>query len=260
MTKETKVGLVVGLLFMVAVVYLLHWVTGTSEVEEQAMAYRAQQKQQSGQGLGLGSGQGISLSVTQKTSTKPDNAQDRFGLKRNVKDKTELTVKTAVTKKEVLPVKVLPIKKVQPVVLKPRFHIVKAGETLSDVAAAEYGEAHRQEWRRIHEANSYKMPNPDIIRPGLKLLIPSLGKSEALPRKSALVRTRTYTVMPGDTLSEISTKKLGTSRRWREILALNKDKLFSEYGLQAGMVLKLPAAARPTDIRLPKSVSDIYSR
>ena len=250
---------------MVGVVYLLSWVTGTSEVESQANAYRAQQKQRSGQGLSLGSGQGISLSASQKTLgpvKKPENSQDRLGLKSDVQSKTGLTVKTAVIRKSVLPAGILPVKKVQPVAAKPRFYIVKAGETLSDVAAAVYGEAHRQQWRRIHEANSYKVPNAHIVWPGLKLRIPSLGTSKPLaaPRKIALARSRTYTVMSGDTLSEISSKKLGTSKRWREILALNKGKLSSEYGLRVGMVLKLPAAAKPTDIRLPKSSADIWGQ
>ena len=267
MTKETKVGLVVGLVFMVAVVYLLHWVTGTSEVEEQAIAYRAQQEQQSGQGLGLGSGRGIPLSVTRTTpepvkKSSPVSALGAFGAKKDTGYKTGLTVKTPVTKKAVLPTAILPVKKASPAVVEPRFHIVKKGETLSDVAAAEYGETHRQEWRRIHEANSYKMPNPNIVWPGLKLLIPSMGKSGPLVSRktSALVRSRTYTVVAGDTLSEISTKKLGTATRWREILALNKDKSISEYRLPVGTVLKLPAASKPTDIRLPKSASDIWRK
>ncbi len=50
--------------------------------------------------------------------------------------------------------------------------------------------------------------------------------------------------MAGDVLSTISSNKLGTARRWEEILELNKDQLSDEYGLRPGMVLKLPAKER----------------
>ena len=42
MTKETKVGLVIGLLFMVAVVYLLSWFSQPSEQQRQAFYYRSE--------------------------------------------------------------------------------------------------------------------------------------------------------------------------------------------------------------------------
>ncbi|MBL0927345.1 MAG: LysM peptidoglycan-binding domain-containing protein [Phycisphaerales bacterium] len=62
------------------------------------------------------------------------------------------------------------------------------------------------------------------------------GKADAAAGKRG-----TYTVQRGDSLSQISQRTLGTSRRWQEILELNRDKLSSEDDLAAGMVLKLPA-------------------
>jgi len=53
-------------------------------------------------------------------------------------------------------------------------------------------------------------------------------------------RAGTVKAKPGDTLSQISERALGTSRRWREILELNSDQLESEHDLRAGMVLRLP--------------------
>ncbi len=56
------------------------------------------------------------------------------------------------------------------------------------------------------------------------------------------VSTRTYTVGPGDTLSSISMKELGSRSRWTEILNANRDKLPTpEAPLHIGMVLNLPA-------------------
>ena len=50
-------------------------------------------------------------------------------------------------------------------------YTVKAGDTLSDIAQAEMGDANR--WPELYAANKEAVgPNPDMIHPGLKLEIP----------------------------------------------------------------------------------------
>jgi nucleoid-associated protein YgaU len=49
-------------------------------------------------------------------------------------------------------------------------YIVKAGDSLSKIAKHFYGDAGK--WKKIHAANSDKIPNPDLIHPGLQLTIP----------------------------------------------------------------------------------------
>jgi hypothetical protein len=51
-----------------------------------------------------------------------------------------------------------------------RPYIVRAGDTLSSIAAAEYGDASR--WPTIHTANQHTVPNPDLIFVGQELRIP----------------------------------------------------------------------------------------
>lgn len=51
-----------------------------------------------------------------------------------------------------------------------RTYTVKSGDSLSKIAKELYGDASK--WRRIHEANSAKIPNPDLIHPGQELIIP----------------------------------------------------------------------------------------
>jgi nucleoid-associated protein YgaU len=53
---------------------------------------------------------------------------------------------------------------------KPREYVVKPNDTLGKIAAAIYGDANQ--WKRIHTANLTTVPNPDLIKPGLKLKIP----------------------------------------------------------------------------------------
>jgi nucleoid-associated protein YgaU len=49
-------------------------------------------------------------------------------------------------------------------------YTVKAGDSLSKIAKHFYGDAGK--WKKIHAANSDKIPNPDLIHPGLQLTIP----------------------------------------------------------------------------------------
>ena len=262
MTKETKVGLVVGLVFMVGVVYLLSWFTQPSASEEQASQYRDQQQKASLDKRLVQPSIHIPLSVSKKVdSTSPLLSDPLLETAKNV-GTTSVIVPAAskkMVKKSVLPVQPLKVKRPEPMVAKPRFYIVKKGQNLSDVAEAAYGAAHRQEWRRIYEANKYKVPNEHRIWPGLKLRIPALTKAApaSIEKALGLRAATTYKVMPGDTLSEIAGKRLGSATRWREIMALNRDKLASEYDLQVGMVLKLPGARKTSQPRLPQRAEDI---
>lgn len=49
-------------------------------------------------------------------------------------------------------------------------YTVKAGDSLSKIAKHFYGDGAK--WKKIHAANADKIPNPDLIHPGLQLTIP----------------------------------------------------------------------------------------
>jgi nucleoid-associated protein YgaU len=49
-------------------------------------------------------------------------------------------------------------------------YTVKAGDSLSKIARQFYGDGAK--WKKIHAANADKIPNPDLIHPGLQLTIP----------------------------------------------------------------------------------------
>ncbi len=52
-----------------------------------------------------------------------------------------------------------------------RFHVVRDGETLSEISYAYYGSAVK--WRRIFEANRKTIKNANVVMPGTKLIIPN---------------------------------------------------------------------------------------
>jgi nucleoid-associated protein YgaU len=58
---------------------------------------------------------------------------------------------------------------------------VKPGDSLSKIAKREYGDANQ--WRRIFEANTDILKNPDLIHPGQKLKIPPLEGGDAAPAR-----------------------------------------------------------------------------
>ncbi len=49
-------------------------------------------------------------------------------------------------------------------------YTVKKGDNLSKIAKEFYGDPGK--WKKIHAANADKIPNPDLIHPGLQLTIP----------------------------------------------------------------------------------------
>ena len=54
----------------------------------------------------------------------------------------------------------------------------------------------------------------------------------------------TYTVKPGDTLSQIAKDKLGSASAYMEIFNANKDVLSDPDKIKPGQVLKIPAGTR----------------
>lgn len=48
--------------------------------------------------------------------------------------------------------------------------VVKSGDTLSEIAEREYGDA--SQWRKIYDANRDTLSDPDLIHPGDTLKLP----------------------------------------------------------------------------------------
>ena len=57
----------------------------------------------------------------------------------------------------------------------PQTYTVNKGDTLSKIAKEFYGSANR--WHEIYDANRDQLSNPDLIKPGQVLKIPTGAKS-----------------------------------------------------------------------------------
>jgi len=133
-------------------------------------------------------------------------------------------------------------------------HIVQANENLAKIAKRYYGSSfgNRQvAINRIFEANRSVLESPDRLRVGQRLTIPPLPESlkrqftvtpavASLPVQKPLVKVKKYQVREGDNLWKIAVKVLGDGNRYQEIIRLNSDRLKNEDSLTPGMHLRLP--------------------
>jgi nucleoid-associated protein YgaU len=153
-------------------------------------------------------------------------------------------------------------------------YVVQSGDTLSEIAAKTLGSAAR--WRDIWNANKSKIPNPNVIYPGLSLAIPggagttapepakptpapAAPKEEPKEQPAALGETWVYVVKPMDSLSWIAKSQLGDSSKWKLIFDMNRDVLSDPATIHPGMQLKLPgkgpnAPAPAPDVTPPDMV------
>ena len=121
---------------------------------------------------------------------------------------------------------------------------VVPGDTLSELAATHLGSASK--WRDLLEANRDQIDDAQSLRVGMKLRLP--GTSDRT-RFTTPARNRadkperggkTYTVRPGDNLTEIAEKMLGDGSRWNDVYQANRDTLKSPDRLMVGQELRIP--------------------
>ena len=130
----------------------------------------------------------------------------------------------------------------KPAVDKPEFdmYAVQPGDTFEKIAKARLGSASLAS--AIKQANPMK--DPRRLRAGDQIRIPrdpaNVQGKPAAPTTAPSTSGETYTVMPGDTLSGIAAKLLGSSKHWQLILDANPGTLESPDKLRAGMKLRIP--------------------
>ena len=144
-------------------------------------------------------------------------------------------------------------------------HVVRRGENFWTISQRHYGAG--RYFSALAAYNSERIPDPQRMQPGMKVLIPSrealeqrfpnltgtpYGPSPAEEERPGFFVDRTgqamYRVGKNDTLSGIARKHLGRSFRWKQLYGMNQDVLTDSESLKIGMVLRLPADATQVSV------------
>lgn len=103
----------------------------------------------------------------------------------------------------------------------------------SEAPAVDTDPAHNRDWQPIGpSAGAGKKPGE---------------KTRSGPDGSTIGAGRTHVIRPGDTLSGLASRYLGSSARFREIYEANRDQLRSADDVREGMTLRIPDAGNPGD-------------
>ncbi len=137
-----------------------------------------------------------------------------------------------------------------------KMHKVESGESLYAIAKHYYGNG--KYWKQLLEYNKGSLKSENALKLGMKIKVPDLAVLTGKPSDTAVTtmvdpkiepakpvasktvtsKGKTYVVQKGDTPGAIAQKALGTSKRARELMDLNK--ITNDGGLKIGMVLQLP--------------------
>ena len=122
----------------------------------------------------------------------------------------------------------------------PEEYVVQEGDTLTSISQQYYGSA--RFYTLIMNAN--RIDYPQALRPGQKLVIPAKptgepAAPEGQPSEPGLrPGERRYVVEEGDTLTEIASRELGSSREY--VRLMERNNITDAYLLRPGQVIVIP--------------------
>jgi nucleoid-associated protein YgaU len=136
-----------------------------------------------------------------------------------------------------------------------RTYVVRKGDSLCDIAEELLG--HEKHWKLLQQANPDVRPERLMV--GTRLAIPPRPDGEPAKRVAAASEApeaagtrraagstkkeptaRVHRVAPGDSLIRIARAELDDPGKWRDILALNRDRIRNADVLPVGLELRLP--------------------
>ena len=124
--------------------------------------------------------------------------------------------------------------------LPPKFetYVIKAGDTMSSIAATWFGDA--KKWDLIAKANP--LVDPTKMQVGQKLNLPPKTAEREKPKLAP--GSREYIVRPGDTLVDIARAMYGDGARWKAIYDANKSAIGADPDdIREGIKLTIPQLA-----------------
>ncbi|MHC5082594.1 MAG: LysM peptidoglycan-binding domain-containing protein [Planctomycetota bacterium] len=277
MTADAKVGLLLGLVFIVIIAFLVNGLPGFLQTANAEDAVNVAIT------TDMGPDSVIDASVVEtarrldrtfplRQTTPPDEVviiEDASGVTARQQEATQMDVYQPAqpVRQTVESAQVQRIAR-QVTVAKPKTHVVKSGENLAVIAQKYYGaeEGNRRAViNQLFEVNKTTLDAPDKIRVGDKIKVPTLeqlfepvrtpsiqtnvagSQSGFFKRFSNMFdrsertdkpKAKVYIVQDGESLWGIAQEKLGDGNRYKEIMKINKIK--NPDKVVAGTALRMP--------------------
>jgi nucleoid-associated protein YgaU len=273
MTADAKVGLLLGLFFIVIIAFLVNGLPNFIQ-EENTSPANASIVTRTGQDMVLDNSvlraaHRLYPSRAVASQRITEAPQETVVLDSSPEQTPQVEIPDLVPQRQTpVVIQNTPSAVVQEVAESPkvRTHVVKSGENLAVIAQSYYKEQgnRRIVIQKLYEANTSVLKSPDQVRVGHKLSIPSLDEllntsdkvvkapsasEELLKKASAILKwadkkdtasISEYTVREGDNLWSIAQQKLGDGNRYKEIARLNKSKIKSANDVVIGTRLIIP--------------------
>ena len=255
MTTDAKIGLLLALVFIVAITFVINglpdFLSKDKEKAPDTAGYINHYQQQPiaapvGKDIAVNLHRSPVIGVMTETP-KSEQEQASFTEKRyqTLLPAAEEALKpeTAVTetpKQEAVEIKP-PAKQKSATV-----YVVCPGDSLAKIAKKIYGETAGNKLsslEKIYIANKDRLESMDNISVGQKLFIPPLEEqpaSQTQKPEETKGNFRIYIVKESDSLWQIANEQLGAGERYNEIVQLNKSILKDPDALAVCMKLKLP--------------------
>lgn len=270
MTSDTKIGLLLGLIFIFVIAFVINGLPGFDRVQgPNALARDLAGQTDASPDLGARERDAQRYLETGGYSFPNSDASVRDQMFLPSVDPAVQDQATSVLN-EIQPPQMFPLNpnlRQRNLSLKvaawPKICEVKPNDTLAKIAKRYYGAENGNRVaniKKIFEANKDILPSQNAVKPGQQLIIPALtlaaskaiehittpANSVAPPQAYKLrpvqkAKGVSYIVKKDDSLWKIATTQLGNGGRYLEIRDLNVDTLPDENSLKLGMTLMLPA-------------------
>ncbi len=221
MTKESRIGLLVGLVFIFAFGLMLSELTGSGQDPITASVTCEEPGSDPGQGA---------QSLPAQVGWRPPTPAQRVRSQRQSQ-----TPRQPETRQNRRP----PAEQIA-------IHRIVTGDTLIGLARKYYGPGSDELYQRIYEANRQIITDPNSLPVGKEIRIPPRpeGSPEPATRQGPRQQSQyiEYTVVEGDNLTRIARKVLGDDTRQtvQRIYEANIDRLPSPDRLVIGTRLRIP--------------------
>ncbi len=269
MTTDAKIGLLLALIFIVAITFVINGLPDFLSKNNKApdtVGYVSHYKEQ--QPALVGPSRNIApalshkpvITVVTETPKVDQNSTSAEIHHQGILPAAEEAVKENTTSNETVQKELVEIKPAAEQ-QSSTVYVVCPGDSLAEIAKKLYGPENGNKLasiEKIYNANKDKLESIDQIQVGQKLVIPPLENQTNALLKTGLFEKvskitspqtpqpsneqfRQYVVKESDSLWQIAAEYLGNGNRYDEIIQLNKSVITDADTLVVGMKLKLPA-------------------